>query len=81
MRWSKGPGSFDSNCEDAHPIPHARLCLTGLRRLTVHHWGGFDPQQFDGLAGVVAAQTPLDGYAYSLTLTLPPLAVLWLKPG
>jgi 1,4-alpha-glucan branching enzyme len=32
-------------------------------------------------AGVVAEPTPLDGYAYSLTLTLPPLAVLWLKPG
>jgi 1,4-alpha-glucan branching enzyme len=31
--------------------------------------------------GVVAAQTPLDGYDYTLTLTLPPLAVLWLKPA
>src|SRR5919204_3803401 len=28
MRWSKEPGSFDSNCEDAHPIPRARLCPT-----------------------------------------------------
>jgi 1,4-alpha-glucan branching enzyme len=31
--------------------------------------------------GVVAEPTPLDGYDYSLTLTLPPLAVLWLKLG
>jgi hypothetical protein len=31
--------------------------------------------------GVVAEATPLDGYDYSLTLTLPPLAVLWLKAG
>jgi hypothetical protein len=45
----------------------------------VHHWGDLGPQQFDGPAGVLAAQSPLDGYDYSLTLTLPPLAVLWLK--
>jgi 1,4-alpha-glucan branching enzyme len=32
-------------------------------------------------AGIVAELTPLDGYDYSLSLTLPPLAVLWLKPG
>jgi 1,4-alpha-glucan branching enzyme len=32
-------------------------------------------------SGVVAEPTPLDGYAYSLWLTLPPLAVLWLKPA
>jgi 1,4-alpha-glucan branching enzyme len=32
-------------------------------------------------AGIVAEPTPLDGYDYSLSLTLPPLAVLWLKPG
>jgi 1,4-alpha-glucan branching enzyme len=32
-------------------------------------------------SGVVAEPTPLDGYDYSLTLTLPPLAVLWLKPS
>ena len=43
------------------------------------HWCDVGPQQFDGPAGVVAAQTPLDGYVYWLTLTLPPLAVLWLK--
>ena len=79
MRWSKEPGSFASNCEAAHPIPRARLCLTGSGRLTAHHWGEFDPQPFDGSAGVMAAQTLLDGYDYSLTL--PPLAVLWLKPG
>ncbi|GAC1432292.1 MAG: 1,4-alpha-glucan branching protein GlgB [Chloroflexota bacterium] len=30
--------------------------------------------------GIEADHSPLDGYNYSLTLTLPPLAVLWLKP-
>jgi len=33
------------------------------------------------LDGVTADESPLDGYPYSLTLTLPPLAVLWLKPA
>jgi len=31
--------------------------------------------------GVTADASPLDGYPYALTLTLPPLAVLWLKPA
>jgi len=32
-------------------------------------------------AGIVADESPLDGYPYSLTLTLPPLTVLYLKPA
>ncbi len=31
-------------------------------------------------AGLATDDSPLDGYEYSLSITLPPLAVLWLKP-
>jgi len=31
--------------------------------------------------GLTAATEPLDGYPYSLTLTLPPLSTLYLKPA
>jgi len=31
-------------------------------------------------AGLATGDIPVDGYKYSLSLTLPPLAVLWLKP-
>ena len=30
---------------------------------------------------LLAEATPLDGYPYSLSLTVPPLSVLWLKPA
>ena len=41
-------------------------------------WGGSGAGNPDGLR---ATKQPLHGYTHTLTLTLPPLGVLWLKPA
>lgn len=68
------------------PIPHADYPIgvpvlgrwTELLNSDATAYGGFGVGNGEG---VDATAAPLNGYPYSLSLTIPPLSVLWLKPA